>query len=91
MAPNRKTDRFETNNDHKRTVASVDSLEHMDVFLQLLIQPESDEELGGKTSRFKQDSPHFGWKLNVSESWVGGSPENQHGVTSTDGRHVEHV
>lgn len=47
-APNRKTDRVETNNDHKRTVVSVHSLEHMDVFLQLLIQRESDEELGGQ-------------------------------------------
>lgn len=90
-APSRKTDRVETNNDHQRTVVSVHSLEHMDVFLQLLIQRESDEEPGGKTSRFTQGSPHFGCKLNVSESWVGGSAENQHSVTSTDGRHVEHV
>lgn len=47
------------------------------------ILQKSDEELGGKTSRFAQGSPHFSCKLNVSESWVGGFPEFQHGVTST--------
>lgn len=81
MAPNSKNDLVETINDHKLTVVSVHSLPHMDVFLQPFIQQESDEELGGKTSRFTQGSPHFGCKLNVSESWVGGYPEYQHAVT----------
>lgn len=90
MAPNSKNDLVETINHHKLTVVSVHSLPHMDVFLKPFIQQESDEELGGKTSRFTQGSPHFGCKLNVSESWVGGYPEYQHTVTSTVGRHVEH-
>lgn len=83
MAPNSKNDLVETINDHKITVVYVHSLPHMDVFLNPLIQQESDEELGGKTSRFAQGSPHFGCKLNVSKSWIGGLPEYQHAVTST--------
>lgn len=52
---------------------------------------EQVKELGGKTARFAEGSPHFGCKLNVSESWVGGSSEYQHAVTWTAGRRFKLV
>lgn len=64
MTPNIKNDLVGINNDNKLTVISVHSLPHVEVVLQ----PGHIAELGGKTSCFAQGSPHFGCKLNVSES-----------------------